>query len=212
MSPRPYHLGKRQEVIDEGRQRVLAAARDLLRQSTSYTGFTVEAVARRAGVARATVYYQFRSKTGLLEALCDDLALDARMAELPAVFTQPDPRQALRGFVAAFARLWAADRPVMRRLRALAALDPDVAAVISARDERRRHGIEVLAGRLTPTQGAAARAVPVLMALTSFETFDCLAGPGGEMTGAVPQVVDLAEAALGNRAGPAGSRAVRDSS
>ena len=32
----------------------------------------IDAVARQAGVARMTVYYQFESKKGLLEALLDD--------------------------------------------------------------------------------------------------------------------------------------------
>jgi AcrR family transcriptional regulator len=74
MSPRPYRLGKREEAISERRRRILDAARELLRVSTAYPGFTVDAVARRADMARGTVYYQFGSKTGLLEAVCDDLA------------------------------------------------------------------------------------------------------------------------------------------
>ena len=73
MSPRPYNLGKRQEIIDQGRQQVLAAARSLLAEPGGLA-FTVDAVARRADVARATVYYQFGSKSGLLEAVCDHLA------------------------------------------------------------------------------------------------------------------------------------------
>ncbi|MHB1538094.1 MAG: hypothetical protein ACYCUM_09630 [Solirubrobacteraceae bacterium] len=65
----------------------------------------------------------------------------------------------------------------MRRLRALAALDPEVGAVISARDERRRTGLGVLASRIFAEGVTAAepdRAVPLLFALTSFETFDAL--------------------------------------
>jgi AcrR family transcriptional regulator len=60
-------------------------------------------VARRADVARATVYYQFGSKIGLLETVCDDLAEAGGMAELARVFTNPAPDAAFAGF-------WAADR------------------------------------------------------------------------------------------------------
>src|ERR1017187_5182858 len=74
MSPRPYNLGKRQDLIGQGRRQILDATRALLGEFSSYTAFTVEAVARRADVARATVYYQFGSKSGRLEALFDALS------------------------------------------------------------------------------------------------------------------------------------------
>jgi AcrR family transcriptional regulator len=201
MSPRPYDLGRRRSQVDDNRGRVVDAARALLAEATDYTAFTVDAVARRADVARATVYYQFGSKTGVLEALCDALAEAGQMTELGEAFADPDPRQALRRFIAAFGRFWAADRPVMRRLRALAALDRDVNAVIGARDERNRAGLEILVARLAQGAGSSspanpAEAVRVLHALTSFEVFDSLAGPTREPTDVVPLVIELAEAAL----------------
>jgi AcrR family transcriptional regulator len=199
MSPRPYQLGKRQDQVDESRQRIIDAARSLLAEADRYTAFTVDAVAKRADVARATIYYQFDSKTGLLEALCDDLAESGQLSELARAFTNPDPLGALRDFVAAFGRFWATDRLVMRRLRALAALDPEVGGVIYARDERRRAGLQVLVGRLCEQHlatVAAERAVNILLALTSFETFDALADPEQELVEVVRDVLHLAEAAL----------------
>lgn len=197
MSPRPYRLGKREEAREQSRRRILDAARELLRAAAAYPGFTVDAVARRADVARATVYYQFGSKTGLLEAVCDDLAEAGGMAGLAAVFTNTAPDEAVRGFITAFAGFWAADRIVMRRLRALAALDPDVGEVIAARDHRRRQGLGVLVGRMPGGTGAEAeRTVQMLYALTSFETFDALAGPDGDLADALPSAIRLAEAAL----------------
>ena len=195
MSPRPYNLGKRQQPIEAARRQVLDAARRLLGGTASYTAFTVDAVARQADVARATVYYQFGSKTGLLEAVCDHLAEIGGLAGLGEAFADPDPRQALRRFVACFGGFWAADRPAMRRLRALAQLDPDVGAVIAARDQRRHDGLTVLAARLAAADPAEVdHAVRVLMTLTSFETFDTLAGPDQEITAALPDVLRLAEA------------------
>jgi AcrR family transcriptional regulator len=204
VSPRPYNLGKRQEPIEAARQQVLDAARGLLGGTDRYTAFTVDAVARQADVARATVYYQFGSKAGLLEALCDYLAELGGMSGLAEAFTEPDPRQALRRFVACFGQFWAADRPAMRRLRALALLDPDVGAVITARDQRRHQGLTVLVGRLAGTSltgtlitaAEADRAVRVLVTLTSFETFDTLAGPDRDIAAAGPDIVRLCEVAL----------------
>ena len=199
MSPRPYHLGQRRGPIDRGRQQVLDAARQLLAGTASYTAFTVDAVAKQADVARATVYYQFGSKAGLLEAVCDSLAEAGQMSELAVAFSEPDPREALHLFIGCFGRFWSVDRAAMRRLRALAALDPDVGAVISARDERRREGLTVLVSRLAGASVPAARpdhAVRVLFTLTSFETFDALAGPGADLTAVAPDIGQLAEAAL----------------
>jgi AcrR family transcriptional regulator len=202
MSPRPYDLGRRQNQIDDNRRRVLDAARALLAESTTYTAFTVDAVAKRADVARATVYYQFGSKAGILEALCDALAEAGNMADLANAFTEPDPLQALARFISVFGRFWSSDRLVTRRLRALGALDPDVGAVISARDARNRTGLEVLVARIAahPDITMSVRpedAVRVLHALTRFETFDALAGEGNQPADAVPLVTQLAQAALG---------------
>jgi AcrR family transcriptional regulator len=199
MSPRPYQLGKRQDQVDDSRRRIVDAARALLPEVDSYRAFTVDAVAKRADVAKATIYYQFESKTGLLEAVCDALAEAGRMSELAAAFTNPEPMAALRAFVAAFGRFWDADRPVMRRLRAIALLDPEVGAVINARDDRRRTGLTVLVGRLTGSADDKRREdlVRLLFVLTSFETFDALAGPQQGLTNVVDDVVHLVEAVVG---------------
>ena len=96
MSPRPYRLGQRQVAADETRTRILDAARDQLARESS---FSIEAVARRADVARMTVYNQFESKAGLLEALFDALAASGPFAQMPDIFRQPDPIAALDAFV-----------------------------------------------------------------------------------------------------------------
>jgi AcrR family transcriptional regulator len=198
MSPRPYQLGKRQNQIDESRRRVIDAAQTLLAEATNYAAFTVDAVAKRADVSRATVYYQFESKTGLLDALCDELADAGQMSGLASAFMNPDPVEAMRTFIACFGRFWDVDRLVMRRLRALAALDQEVGQVISARDERRRSGLEILVGRLSEQHLLAVDtdvAVRVLYTLTSFETFDALAAADqalGEVTGVVVSIAEVA--------------------
>ena len=170
MSPRPYQLGLREPAVHENRGRILAAAREILSRPTGASQFTVDQVAIRAGVARATVYYQFKNKAGLVEALFDDLAARGGLRGLPEAFGRPDPGQALDEFIAVFFRFWSFDRLVIRRLRALAAFDPELAKV--ARDGWRRQGLANILGRL----GADAEdTIDILQALTSFETYDVLA-------------------------------------
>jgi AcrR family transcriptional regulator len=125
------------------------------------------------------VYYQFESKRGLLEALFDHLANRSLMPHLRAIFHEPDPTRALNTLIAAFTAFWEADRVVLRRARALAALDADVAASVRERDEIRRRHLSKIVARLYDGKGTkTAKAVPVVVdvlhVLTSFETFDSL--------------------------------------
>jgi AcrR family transcriptional regulator len=198
MSPRSYQLGKRQHRVDLVRQGVVDAGRLLLGDARSYSEFTVDSVAKRAGVARATVYYQFDSKVGLLAAVCDSLAAGGRLGDIEAAFSQSDPMESIRIVICCFARFWDFDRTAMRRLRALARLEPEVGALIEERDNRRRGIIEVFVDRLftDPGLSEASRLVRVLTTLTSFETFDALARPPETLPSATAEIMALAEAAV----------------
>lgn len=201
MSPRPYRLGQRRASVERTRSRIISAARDLIVASGGFAGFSIDAVARQAGVARMTVYYQFGSKLGLLEALFDDLAARGLVGRLPAAFAQAEPLSALSEFVTAFTHFWASDRLVMRRVRALAALDPDFEQAVRARDERRREGLRVIVGRLVekywrPAPESLDDVVNILHTLTSFETFDALAGSERSPEDIGPVVERLARAVL----------------
>ena len=203
MSPRPYRLGKRQAAADETRAQILAAARELLISPEGLAGFSVDAVARRADVARMTVYYQFGSRGGLLEALFDDLADNGAINDwLLAALAQEDPFEALDASIAAFGRFWAADRLFIRRLHAVAALDPDIAEGDRARHERRRHVVRGIVERIAdrygrPSEESVDEATNILQTLTSFETFDALAGPSRSAEDVTPLLQRLARLALG---------------
>src|SRR5204862_2109761 len=125
MSPRPYQLGQRQATTEQTRIRIINAARELLMARDGYSTFSLDLVARRADVARMTVYHQFGSKLGLLEALCDSLAIYGGMEQLASAFRRPEPREVLDEFITVFGRFWQSDRLILRRLRGLAALDAD---------------------------------------------------------------------------------------
>lgn len=200
MSPRPYQLGQRKAASDQTRARILAAARALLMAPDGYSRFSIETVARQADVARMTVYHQFGSKSGLLEALCDSLAMSGGMEQLASAFQQPEPLAALNRYIEVFGHFWEVDRLVMRRLRALAALDPDFEQVIRARDEWRRTGVRTLLQRLLSFNGtgkAFDEIVDILFTLTSFETFDALAGTSHNLEEVAPVVQRLAGSAIG---------------
>src|ERR1700730_11029421 len=144
MSPRPYRLGQRQAATEQTRARIISATRELLMASEGFSSFSIDQVARQADVARMTIYHQFGSKSGLLEALCDALAASGGMEQLAIAFRQPEPLDVLNQYLQVFSRFWDTDRLVTRRLRALAALDADFEQVIRARDERRRQGVRVI--------------------------------------------------------------------
>jgi AcrR family transcriptional regulator len=198
MSPRPYRLGQRQVLTDETRSKILEAARAQLETEPS---FSIDAVARRADVARMTVYYQFGSKRGLLEAVFDSLAARGGMRGLPAAFQQVDPGVALQGLIDVFARFWSSDREVLRRLRAMATLDPELDEVLRERNEGRRQGLRVIVSRLQSLDhgkgNAASDLVDLLFALTSFENFDVLAGPKRTPEEVAPLVKRAADAIVG---------------
>lgn len=182
MSPRPYRMERRRESTDQNRNRIITAARDLLAAQDGSAKFSLEEVARRAGVARMTVYYQFGSLPGLLEALCDSLAIAGGMDRLADAFRQSDPLEAVDRFIAVFIGFWESDRPVLRGLGALAALDPEFAAVLEERSGWRRKGLRVLLERVAQQTGhlnpeELDDAVDLLYMLTSFSTYDSLAGP-----------------------------------
>src|SRR2546429_9024280 len=204
MSPRPYRLGRRQPAAQRTRARVLRAARAPLTAGAGAEPFSVDAVARRAGVARMTVYHQFGSRRGLLEALFDSFAAGGELpAHLGAAFQRPDPLDSLADVVVAFARFLGAGRPWIRRVRALGVLDPELGEAVEARNARRREGVRVVVERLGQRYGRPApegrgQAEALLYTLTSFETFDLLAGPTRKLPDLAGEALLLARAAVGH--------------
>src|SRR5438132_14256903 len=108
MSPRPYNLARRRAAAAQTRARVLEAARELIMASSVPP--SIDAVAAQAGVARMTVYYQFGSKAGLLEALFDELGGRYFRSELARGMCQGEPRQALADLIELVLPFWVAVR------------------------------------------------------------------------------------------------------
>jgi AcrR family transcriptional regulator len=194
-------MGQRQPAVDMTRTSIIAAARKLIMSRSGFANFSIDAVARQAGVARMTVYYQFKSKVGLLEALFDDIAARGEIKLIAGAFANPKPREALAECIAVFGRFWTLDRVVIRRLRAMATLDPDFEKGLRGRDAHWHDGIRILLERMAvkygqPDAKGLDEAVDLVAALTSFSTFDQLAGPARTPQDVVPIITRLVFLAL----------------
>jgi AcrR family transcriptional regulator len=177
MSPRPYQAGERRQAATQAtRSRIIAAARELLTDQQAAT-FSIDAVAARADVARMTVYYQFKSKGRLLEALFDDFGVRTNMKTVGDAVRNPDPARGLVTLVDAFCHLWKTEGALVRRLNAMAVLDPEVDRALQERGGWRREALGAIVGRKRRGR-AAAEIVDLLYVLTSFETYDMLAATG----------------------------------
>ncbi|MCU1269605.1 MAG: TetR/AcrR family transcriptional regulator [Acidobacteriaceae bacterium] len=205
MSPRAYNLGKRQASADETRSRILEAARKLLADEASPADFSMETIARAADVSRLTIYYQFKSRPGLLEALYDHLAGRGNMRQMGQVFHEPDPSMALQKLIRTFVDFWSSDPVVIRRLRAMGALDAEIGAGIRARDSRRVHAAGEILRRIALSQRRKYRpeqrgSIPdTISMLTSFEAYDSLSRAGHSDENIVKIVLALAQSAITRR-------------
>src|SRR5262245_11888027 len=138
MSPRPYRSPVREAAAGETRARIIAAAGSLL-GAKGAGGFSLAAVAKKAGVARLTVYKQFGSRRALLEEVFDHMAACRGFAGLANLMNDPDPLRALRDVISFFCGFWSSDTPALLRLHSAGASDPDLEASVRERNERRRH-------------------------------------------------------------------------
>jgi AcrR family transcriptional regulator len=179
MSPRAYDSSRRRADVEATRNKILEATRTIVGGKGDLSAFSMDAVARKAGVARMTVYYHFHSREELLEGLADRLAAQGGMRRMREVFVEPDPEKALRALISTFVGLWASDRVTLRRLRAMGVVSPGKDAAPRRRDSWRREAIENLLGKMGKSVGGGKprdreELVDLLSTLTSFETFDAL--------------------------------------
>lgn len=194
---RTYELGKRLEQMDQSRAAILRAARAHLAQG-GYRRLTMASLAAESGVTRQTVHNLFGTKTAVLEALFDVMALDGGMERMREVMTQPSAEAMLECFVEVFCRFWSTDRLLLRRIHGIGAIDPEFGAAIEARNRRRLMAATRIAARMCQGQGSS-RAAATLTALTSFEFFDALAESSLDEQQAAAVVLDLARALLKDR-------------
>lgn len=174
MTQRTYRSRVRTEAAEETRRRITKAAAVVLRAKGA-GGFSLESVAREAGVTRLTVYNQFGSRRLLLEAVFDDRAASGGLHRLREAMAGPDPRASLVRLVEIFCDFWSFDQGSLAGLHAATSGDAEFEISLRERNERRRKAISVLVGRLVAqgdiSRQAARDLTDLLFVLTSFPTY-----------------------------------------
>lgn len=174
MTPRRYVSSVRAAAAEKKRAEVVQAARDLLGAGGGAGAFSLEAAARQAGVTRLTVYNQFGSRRGLLEAVFDDCARRAGLERIREAMATADALAGLDRLVEIFCDFWS-DAAVIA-LQDAALLDAELNQALEARGERRRRAVATLADRIALGAGAEARrdAVDLVFGLTGAGMFRTL--------------------------------------
>jgi AcrR family transcriptional regulator len=180
---RRYDSSGRQAQARRTRQAILdAAQRQFL--DGGYAATTIAAIAAEAGVSVETIYKAFGGKPGLVRAIYDR-GLAGR-EPVPAFQRadairerQTDPRAIMRNWGTLTSEVSSIVSPIERLVRAAAASDRDMAALLKAhndlREQRARHHARFLKQRGYLREGVSlAQATDILWTCTSDELYDLL--------------------------------------
>lgn len=137
---------------------------------------TVEQVADRAGVSRATVYQHFASRLELVDSVCDVMGVNPALVQLRKDVVLPDAGVALEKTVAGSVAFWVSESSVLKELYGVVAVDPAAKNLVDRQRRDRRGELERLVGNLARSGRLAAGvsrrdALVTLLLLTSFETY-----------------------------------------
>ncbi len=196
---RAYRSRSRAVGRQQTRERIVTAVRDLLREGRFHES-TMEQVAERAGVSRATVYQHFRSRIDLVDAICETFDLTPALIELRGAVLLPDPRAVLSQVIALSMRFWDSEDAILSGLYGVVAIDPAARDLVgaSARIAAVRcsgwHGACTRAASCGPDQ--TARALDALMVLTSYETYRELREAGRPAKRLTAELETMAQALL----------------
>jgi AcrR family transcriptional regulator len=176
---RAYEQKARAESAADTRRRIVDAVYQCLREEPS-TPPSVGEIARRAGVARSTVYVVFGTRAGLFDEFAQDLWQRSGMPNLREAVNAPDAREGILAGIRAGVDIFAADRDIFNALFAMTKLDPDaVGGAVERIEARRAEGMAWASRRLARQKQlkpglSATRAAHVLWLVASFDAFDLL--------------------------------------
>jgi len=168
---RPYVSAKREAAAAETRRLVVDAANRLLEGGPAQV--SMEAVAKAAGVTRLTVYKQFGSRRGLLEAVFDENGRRWGIARIGQVMQNPDAREGICQAIDLLCEFWGAHRS-FAGLHDAAAVDPEFAEALETRNQRRRLVFDTLLGRLDGEEAARHDCADLVFGLTNMAMFRTL--------------------------------------
>lgn len=183
-APRPYRMQARARQAAATRERIIDAARSLLLEGALHNA-TIDGLAARAGVGRATVYRVIGDKRAVVAALTWSELARAQLSKIDEAHALADPRQAVQEVLRENCRMFSELGDGLPLALELARHDPDVAAVVNATYHGRRHqSMDALALRLVDDGlarvGWAAPAIAdALIGLTSFDVFEMLTARRG---------------------------------
>jgi AcrR family transcriptional regulator len=135
---RSYLSPTRAQQADETRVRITEAAHELL-VTKGFAPMTVDAVAREAGVSTQSVYSNFGSKAGLVEAVIERAAFGQNYRRLVEEATHAeDPVLRLRCAASIARQIYDAERSVIDVMGGASVVSPDLAAKMQTKELRRR--------------------------------------------------------------------------
>ncbi|MDQ3751387.1 MAG: TetR/AcrR family transcriptional regulator [Actinomycetota bacterium] len=180
---RRYDSSGRREHARRNQEAVLDAARRLF-LAEGYAATTIPAIAGEAGVSVETVYKAFGGKPELVRAIYER-GLEGR-GPIPAYqrsdemrAQETDPRTIMRKWGTLTSEVASQVTPIRLLIRAAAAVDPDIGALLKDSDDERlkrmRHHARFLADRGYLRDGVTiAQATDILWSCSSAELYELL--------------------------------------
>jgi AcrR family transcriptional regulator len=178
-----YRARGRQQRSGETRERIKAAVRALLAEGAFHES-TVEQVADRAGIARATLYQHFRSRLELVDAICETFDANPALVAVRQSVALADPDAALADTLANTIAFWSSEDAVLGQLYGVVAIDPAARDLVDRQRADRRGEMQRLLGHLRESGRLRdgvddPYALALLMVLSSYETYRELREAGG---------------------------------
>jgi AcrR family transcriptional regulator len=156
------------------RDRILEATEALILDG-GFAQATVSELAGRAGVSRATVFSQFGSKLGVLEALAVRCAGGPTMRAIRDAVALDDPDRIVAAVVDATCEHWERQGHILLTLKAITELEPGAIALIDEQRTDQRTSMETVVRTLRRGERGgdlpAAQLVAALHMVTSAESF-----------------------------------------
>jgi len=138
----------------------MSAVRSLLEEGVFHES-TVEEVAARAGVSRATLYTHFGTRLGLVDAICDTFIENPALI---AIHRTEDVDE----FIELVVEFCSSEEKVLAQLYGAAAIDPAAGALVERQHRDRHNEVKRLLRALKVDDRTA---FAELCLLTSFETY-----------------------------------------
>jgi AcrR family transcriptional regulator len=187
--PRRYRMGTRAAAVEETRRRLVEASKELHAEQ-GILGTSYEEIARRAGVAPATVYRHFPTLNDLLPACARSIQVLRPLTMEQAAETfrgMSRPALRLEALVRGTCECYARDQGWLQAARREEELLPalrDVAQV-------QRDNLRLLVGAALAGTGASARTAAVIAALIDFPVWQAFRDMGLGAAETADQLLEL---------------------